>query len=255
MGGKKLNNHCNICGSRIPEGFLSCPNCGQYRYKKPKNESHLNNVSNLEKKSRPKSDYYWTIFSISFIALILFSLFSSFNSNPGTNINPLYEMLPEIEKDLKFVCDGSGSPEAMGFNLSSQTHLITFYLSGSFNFVPVHSAYPEVSVFPKSWQPNSTNQVELVLCISEQWTTVETCQYESGSFEKTLFRRHVDLTLDLRDAKSGLLLGTRIISGDGPDECPDSISTILNNRDIYYNDHPSISEVIGTINTLIDEIQ
>ena len=110
------------------------------------------------------------------------------------------------------VCSGQGVAGAGAYKRSNPgpSKIVLLRNDGA-----VHSFTDLVS---PAWTPATLAEAELVACMTEgSKSTYATCQYTGGS---TITRIQWTASLDVREARSGRVLGSTTVTGSIPDTCP-----------------------------------
>lgn len=89
---------------------------------------------------------------------------------------------------------------------------------------------------PVSWRASSEEDVQLVGCVEEISTSIETCSYarssDDGSYTLEVERLESTTVLKLLNPESGRVIAVHDVRGAAPDECPDDYDSSLASRRI-----------------------
>ena len=150
---------------------------------------------------------------------------------------------------LAGVCQGIPVPAAADYRADQPPHRVYFISSpdeGSSAMGPKWN-----SQVPQDWLAGTISDVELVGCISEQGSIIETCSYLPNGLAD---RYQYNTTIRLVAAKSGEEILNLILPGTPPVACPSSMSFDLLSpeRASIFGGHVTFPEVQGNLGLFID---
>lgn len=208
----------------------------------------------LNKKKAGIFGFFIIAIFVLLMALILFS-------GPGSSTT--YTLPSEVGNDIKKVCNGLGVSEAEMYDENvSKIHPVAIINLGIWDNV-IYSSKTDISQFtsgqrdfnnfaildtPKTWQPNTTNQVELVACLEFNKVLIEECQYKNSITGGTeiVLRSMYEGNMELRNAKTGSIIDSKDIEGSTPQRCPSSTT-----RSFFTGDFPTSNQFYSWITRFV----
>jgi len=162
----------------------------------------------------------FTIFGLACLVLITMFYVSC--------VNKLSPQDTQIIEAMQPVAKGEGVAQAASYTHDGVTNPVVLICTSG----KIHDWTDDI---PTEWKPTSLGETELVICVGEEKEkSIQVCQYTGPSV--TRYQHYVDV--ELREAKTGILVASTILYGSMPSYCKgseDYYVTRLDGSDVSFD--------------------
>lgn len=157
------------------------------------------------------------------VFLIVASLFiTCTNCNKKENYGEYFGELfvPDLFDEICMVCANDSIPQAAPYNISNGVHPVLLFGYKQIDAITIESHIHKWSDdLPSEWWPYSIEDLELVVCIGEEWATdVGVCNRNDG-FGSHYEQLQYYLPIKLIEAKTGRIISEVRFEGEPPPNC------------------------------------